>query len=47
VSDVATSGLHTTISGVEVAPLDTPETVAIDYERHLGKTGQFPVTRGV
>jgi methylmalonyl-CoA mutase N-terminal domain/subunit len=37
----------TTMSGVEVEPLDTPETGAVDYERDLGYPGQFPFTRGV
>jgi methylmalonyl-CoA mutase N-terminal domain/subunit len=37
----------TTMSGVEVEPLDTPETAAVDYERDLGYPGQFPYTRGV
>jgi methylmalonyl-CoA mutase N-terminal domain/subunit len=37
----------TTMSGVEVEPLDTPETAAVDYERDLGYPGQFPFTRGV
>jgi len=39
--------LFTTISGIEVEPLQTPETVQIDYERDLGYPGAFPFTRGV
>jgi methylmalonyl-CoA mutase N-terminal domain/subunit len=35
------------ISGAEVAPLATPETVPVDYERDLGYPGAFPFTRGV
>jgi methylmalonyl-CoA mutase N-terminal domain/subunit len=37
----------TSISGAEVEPLATPETVAVDYERDLGYPGSFPFTRGV
>src|SRR3954453_19971649 len=39
--------LHSTMSGVEVEPLDTPDTVEVDYERDLGYPGVFPFTRGV
>jgi methylmalonyl-CoA mutase N-terminal domain/subunit len=39
--------LFTTISGVENAPLQTPDTVEVDYERDLGYPGSFPFTRGV
>ena len=39
--------VFTSISGVEVEPLATPETVALDYERDLGYPGAFPFTRGV
>jgi methylmalonyl-CoA mutase, N-terminal domain len=39
--------LFSTISGVEVDPLATPQTAAIDYERDLGAPGEFPFTRGV
>jgi methylmalonyl-CoA mutase, N-terminal domain len=39
--------LHSTMSGVEVEPLDTPETVAVDYDRDLGYPGVYPFTRGV
>ncbi len=37
----------TTISGVEVDPLATPDTVDVDYARDLGFPGEFPFTRGV
>jgi methylmalonyl-CoA mutase N-terminal domain/subunit len=37
----------TSISGAEVDPLSTPETVNLDYERDLGYPGSFPFTRGV
>ena len=39
--------LHTTISGVEVAPLYSPADVDLDYGRDLGDPGEFPFTRGV
>jgi methylmalonyl-CoA mutase, N-terminal domain len=39
--------LFTSISGAEVEPLATPETVEVDYERDLGYPGAFPFTRGV
>jgi methylmalonyl-CoA mutase N-terminal domain/subunit len=39
--------LHTTISGLPVEPLYTPETTEIDYERDLGMPGEYPFTRGV
>jgi methylmalonyl-CoA mutase N-terminal domain/subunit len=39
--------LFSTISGVENAPLYSPDDVEIDYERDLGWPGQFPFTRGV
>jgi methylmalonyl-CoA mutase N-terminal domain/subunit len=39
--------LFTTISGVENEPLQTPETVQLDYERDLGYPGAYPFTRGV
>ena len=39
--------LHSTMSGVEVEPLDTPETVQVDYARDLGYPGEYPFTRGV
>ncbi len=37
----------TTISGVEVDALSTPDTVEVDYARDLGFPGEFPFTRGV
>jgi methylmalonyl-CoA mutase N-terminal domain/subunit len=39
--------LRSTISGVDVEPLYTPETTPVDYERDLGYPGEFPFTRGV
>src|ERR687898_400840 len=39
--------LFSTISGVEIEPLYTAESVEIDEERHLGYPGVFPFTRGV
>ena len=39
--------LFSTISGVEVDPLYTHESVAVDAERDLGVPGAFPFTRGV
>ncbi len=39
--------LFSTLSGIEVAPLSTPDTVEVDYERDLGYPGEFPFTRGV
>ena len=39
--------LFSTLSGVEVAPLSTPDSVGVDYERDLGYPGEFPFTRGV
>jgi methylmalonyl-CoA mutase N-terminal domain/subunit len=39
--------VFSTISGVENEPLQTPETVPVDYERDLGYPGAFPFTRGV
>jgi methylmalonyl-CoA mutase N-terminal domain/subunit len=42
-----TPELHSTISGVDVAPLYTAEDVALDYERDLGAPGEFPFTRGI
>src|SRR5579884_340800 len=41
------SALHTTISGVEVAPLYTGADVDLDEARDLGLPGSFPFTRGV
>jgi methylmalonyl-CoA mutase N-terminal domain/subunit len=39
--------LHSTISGLPVEPLYSPENVEIDYERDLGYPGEYPFTRGV
>ncbi|MCC6222940.1 MAG: methylmalonyl-CoA mutase family protein [Thermoleophilia bacterium] len=36
-----------TMSGVEVGPLYSPASVAVDYGRDLGDPGEFPFTRGV
>jgi methylmalonyl-CoA mutase N-terminal domain/subunit len=37
----------TTISGLPVEPLYGPGDVEVDYERDLGRPGEFPFTRGV
>jgi methylmalonyl-CoA mutase, N-terminal domain len=42
-----TGELHSTISGIEVEPLYTPDDVELDYDRDLGLPGEFPFTRGV
>jgi methylmalonyl-CoA mutase N-terminal domain/subunit len=39
--------LFTTISGLPVEPLYTPDTAAFDYGRDLGYPGVYPYTRGV
>jgi methylmalonyl-CoA mutase, N-terminal domain len=39
--------LFSTISGLENEPLQTPDTVEIDYDRDLGYPGAYPLTRGV
>jgi methylmalonyl-CoA mutase N-terminal domain/subunit len=39
--------LFSTISGVDIEPLATPENIDIDYERDLGYPGEYPFTRGV
>ncbi len=39
--------LFSTMSGLEVEPLYTPDNVDVDYERDLGYPGVFPYTRGV
>jgi methylmalonyl-CoA mutase N-terminal domain/subunit len=39
--------LFSTISGIENEPLQTPDTVQVDYERDLGYPGAYPFTRGV
>jgi methylmalonyl-CoA mutase N-terminal domain/subunit len=40
-------GLFSTISGLELEPLYTPDNVEIDYDRDLGWPGVHPYTRGV
>jgi len=39
--------LHSTISGIENEQLYSPGNVEIDYDRDLGRPGEFPFTRGV
>jgi methylmalonyl-CoA mutase, N-terminal domain len=39
--------LFSTMSGVENEPLETPDTVEVDYDRDLGYPGAYPFTRGV
>ncbi|HEU4451378.1 MAG TPA: methylmalonyl-CoA mutase family protein [Gaiellaceae bacterium] len=39
--------LFTTMSGLPVDPLYTPDTVEVDYDRDLGFPGVYPYTRGV
>src|SRR3989442_2980568 len=39
--------LHSTMSGIDVDPLYTPDSVEIDYDRDLGWPGPYPFTRGV
>src|SRR5438128_2568494 len=39
--------LFSTISGLEVEPLYTPDSLELDYERELGYPGVYPFTRGV
>jgi methylmalonyl-CoA mutase N-terminal domain/subunit len=39
--------LFSTMSGIENAPLQTPESAPVDYERDLGYPGSYPFTRGV
>src|SRR5688572_19251475 len=39
--------LFTTMSGLPVEPLATPDTVDVDYDRDLGFPGVYPFTRGV
>src|SRR5689334_19215696 len=39
--------LLSTMSGIEIEPLYTPDNVDIDYERDLGFPGEPPFTRGV
>ncbi len=46
-SELDTTELHSTISGIDVDPLYTADTVDVDYDRDLGFPGQFPFTRGI
>jgi methylmalonyl-CoA mutase N-terminal domain/subunit len=39
--------LFSTISGIENEPLQTPDTVTVEYDRDLGYPGAYPFTRGV
>jgi methylmalonyl-CoA mutase N-terminal domain/subunit len=39
--------LFSTLSGLEVPPLATPDTADVDFDRGLGYPGEFPFTRGV
>ena len=39
--------LFSTLSGLDVPPLATPDTVEVEYDRDLGYPGEFPFTRGV
>src|SRR5262245_10813214 len=39
--------LTSTMSGLPVEPLYTPESVEVDVERDLGRPGEYPFTRGV
>jgi methylmalonyl-CoA mutase, N-terminal domain len=41
------AALFTTMSGLPVEPLATPDTVDVDYDRDLGFPGVYPYTRGV
>ena len=38
---------HSTVSGIEIAPLYTQSDGAVDYERDLGLPGEYPFTRGI
>jgi methylmalonyl-CoA mutase N-terminal domain/subunit len=38
---------HTTMSGLPLDPVYTPDTTPIDYDRDLGMPGEYPFTRGV
>src|SRR3954471_15678643 len=44
---LGTEELTSTMSGLEVEPLYTADDVEIDYERDLGRPGEYPFTRGV
>jgi methylmalonyl-CoA mutase, N-terminal domain len=46
-SMATTEELRSTISGIDVDPLYTPDSVDLDYERDLGFPGEPPFTRGV
>ncbi len=46
-SELDTTELHSTISGIDVEPLYTQDSVTLDYDRDLGLPGEFPFTRGV
>jgi methylmalonyl-CoA mutase N-terminal domain/subunit len=37
----------TTVSGMEVPELETPERMRVDLERDIGVPGEFPYTRGI
>ncbi len=39
--------LTSTLSGLEVEPVYSPESVEVEYGRDLGSPGEFPFTRGV
>ena len=43
----STGEQHTTMSGLPLDPVYTPDTTPIDYDRDLGLPGEFPFTRGV
>jgi methylmalonyl-CoA mutase, N-terminal domain len=42
-----TRARHSTVSGIEIAPLYTRSDVAVDDERDLGLPGGYPFTRGI
>jgi len=41
------TGEHTTMSGLPLDPVYTPDTAPIEYDRDLGLPGEYPFTRGV
>ncbi len=43
----STGEQHTTMSGLPLDPVYTPDTTPIDYDRDLGQPGEYPFTRGV
>jgi methylmalonyl-CoA mutase N-terminal domain/subunit len=45
--DRAGTEQFTTISGLPVEPLYSPDNVEVDYERAVGRPGEYPFTRGV